>query len=151
MSWSGKRFPLFPVYPHSPPWVEGVVRTLMLITSRQRAWALYPGHCASVKLDSALPTQDGHLLLHPSRLRMLMHSGLPARGIVFLHSLGVFAARGKHISRSQDLYLGTNPGMPNRGAPGHLRAFFAFHMCVCLNCTECFQVISNTHLFLLQK
>lgn len=115
---SGRVNSLVPCLRH---WVEEIVRTLVLMTSWQRDWVLYPGHCVSIRLGSALPAQDSHLL-QPVWLPVLIHSGLPARGSV----LDMFAAWGKTFSSSQNQYLWTNPGMWN------LHTYFAFHSCVCL-------------------
>lgn len=59
MSLWGKLFLWFPVPTF---WVGGIVKTIVLIASSQRAWALHPGHCVSIKLGSTLPAQEGRLL-----------------------------------------------------------------------------------------
>lgn len=104
-------------------WVGGIVKTIVLITSSQRAWALYPGHCVSIKLGSTLPAQDGHLL---SFCCCGVGCQPGAESCMYLlHVVKVFCkSESRPVSR---------PRRVKWRALRRLCACFAFHFYVCLN------------------
>lgn len=113
VSWQGKFFFLFPAHHLGMRELIGSLCDSLW----QRAWALYPGHCVSIKLGSPLPTQDGRLLLRPAQLLMPLRSGLPDRSQEPLHGLDVFATWGeKYFCRSESVTLSQSRDAKYKGS-----------------------------------
>ena len=113
VSWQGQFFFLFPAHHLGMRELLGSLCDSLW----QRAWALYPGHCVSIRLGSPLPTQDGRLLLWPAQLLMPLRSGLPDRSQEPLHSLDVFATWGeKYFCRSESVTLSQSRDAKYKGS-----------------------------------